>query len=231
MFKKNDFKLRDETLIEKKRTRIKRTSDLVNSGFLQTMIAAVILVVFFVAANHYIDNLFGVFNISIFFTIVFTYFLNSAVKVYIKWYNKRHEDTLKLDDNYNKITRRYHDELIVYDNSSASEKNLKKLRELESCKHAGTGQSVDGLVYRFPVKKDFNISGKDFVIEDCLTEYYLPREVHSNFGHLMSAHTSSNIYNRTNVRVDSWSLKEDTFQMCTSRTMYFYSLVTNRSMD
>lgn len=231
MFKRNDFKLRDETAIEKKRARIRRTLDLVNSGFLQCVIAAIVLVMFFVIANRYIDNLFGVFNVSIFFTIVFVYFLNSAVKAYIKWYNKRHEDTLKLDENYHKITRRYHDELIIYKNSSASEKNLKKLREMEFYNNSESTNSTKIPVYRFPVKKDFDISEKDIVIKDCLTKYDLPQGIYNNFGHLMSAHTSSNVYNQTNVRVDSWSVNNDTFQIHTSRTMYFYSLVTNRSMD
>lgn len=47
----------------------------------------------------------------------------------------------------------------------------------------------------------------------------------------MKSHDTSTVYNQLNIRVDDWVKGDKTFTLKTSRTTYFDSLVTNRSVD
>lgn len=52
----------------------------------------------------------------------------------------------------------------------------------------------------------------------------------NHYDELISSHTHSFVYNQLNIRVDSWKTKNDIFEINTSRTIYFNTLVTNRAV-
>lgn len=83
----------------------------------------------------------------------------------------------------------------------------------------------------YPVVKEPYVGGMSIEIRDSLNRYAAPKFVEENFDSLFEAHSSSNIYNQLNIRVDNWYVDSNKFLINTSRTTYFDSLVTNRAMD
>lgn len=90
---------------------------------------------------------------------------------------------------------------------------------------------LNGKEVILPVVVDAWTYGRDFRIEDSRNEYQLPPAAAGHFDELFSAHSTSNVYNNTNIRVDDWGIEKNEFVLHTSRTTYFNSLVTNRAMD
>ena len=68
-------------------------------------------------------------------------------------------------------------------------------------------------------------------IYDSLDMYELPRIIENNFLEIMSAHDTSVVYNNKNIRVTKMEVEKNVLTLNTERTMYFYSLVTNRAPD
>lgn len=109
-------------------------------------------------------------------------------------------------------------------------------------------QDYDGLIHKyprekdnwisedkkmFPVIKDYDLYGKSIVIHDFPQKVYsLPEEIKEYVSELFVAHDTSHVYNQLNIRVDHWNLVNDSiFELYTSRTTYYNSLVTNRVLD
>ncbi len=91
---------------------------------------------------------------------------------------------------------------------------------------------VEDSTFTFPVLSDCDLSGKEIRIIDHPDRFYqLPDFVRAHYEELFSSHRGDTLYNQTNIRVDRWEEDDDIFTIHTSRTTYFDSLVTNRSMD
>lgn len=196
---------------------------LVKNEGMHALVSAVIFVALLIWFITHQMELSGVIQVSLFFSVLAALFVEVLATVLAKIVMNRLEDSLKLDVNYERICKRYSDEMIVYDNQYADKKNLSKWKRKEEDKQVS-----------FPVVEDVAFyKGKDisFSIDDSEKMYELPAEIKAHFSELFQAHDSSNIYNQLNIRVDDWWLHDNLFQMKTSRTTYFNSLVTNRSMD
>lgn len=87
-------------------------------------------------------------------------------------------------------------------------------------------------VIEFPVIKEYDLKDMDIIIKDYPNDRYeLPEYVKGSFEKLMTAHSTSKIYNQLAIRVKNWYLENGQLVIETCRTTYFDSLVTNRSMD
>ena len=81
------------------------------------------------------------------------------------------------------------------------------------------------IFYGWVYKKDIRIADNPEKM------YQLPEEIKNNFEEIIAAHDTSTTYNSYMIRVDDWEVKDDVFEMSTSRTTYFNSLGTNRAID
>lgn len=126
-------------------------------------------------------------------------------------------------------------DLVTYNNENATSEN--KAVFYKKKKKNGS------LLTRLPVVKNFNLYRSQVLYDDNQEKYYqmeiedsqemyeLPEDIKEHFEELFQIHGSSNVYNQLNIRVKDWEMLQDKFVMRTSRTTYFNSMVTNRSMD
>lgn len=198
-----------------------------NNG-MTAVVATIIMIgiMIYFKINHIQDV--EVFDFTIFFSILIAMILEVVAVLLSKFIMNLLEDTVKLDTNYEKLSSRYMGELITYDNNDAASENknifYKKNKENKK------------LMVRFPVVEDFKLyketdSFYPMRIEDLEDMYEPPEDIRENFEELFSVHGTSNIYNQLNIRVNDWHVTENVFVLHTSRTTYFHSMVTNRSMD
>lgn len=190
-------------------------------GITASIAAMVILVVFF--KKSLVDNQqITIIDWTMFTSIVFALVLNSFSKILKKILMNRLEDSAKLTRDYEKLTSKYEKNkinMIVYNNAFASQDNLRKLRrnqELQIC---------------IPVICECKLKDYTIDIKDLASRYKLPDIVQEHFDELITAHSTSKVYNQLNIRVDDWKYENKKFIIKTSRTTYFDSLVTNRAMD
>lgn len=143
-------------------------------------------------------------------------------KIMLSWL----EDSGKLTEDYEELTKAYNADFVVYKNSGTLENNFSRRKYKkyfnQECK--------------FPIicdKKFYEDSQiSDFCIEDKPKKIYrLPQLIEDNFDEIMKAHSASEKYNQLCVRVDKWRMEKEKFVMHTSRTTYYDTLVTNRAMD
>lgn len=131
------------------------------------------------------------------------------------------EDLAKVEADYEKLSAKYVNKMIVFDNSFSTEKNLRKMRKLKN----------QTMIVKFPVICDFQFNGCPIEIQDSSEQYVLPEIIQEHFDEIFAAHATSKIYNQLNIRGDSWNFEGGKFVIKTSRTTYFNSLVTNRAID
>lgn len=196
-------------------------------------VIAIISVLVCFRINH-VKNV-DVFDFTIFFSILVTMILEVLAVFLSKLFMNLLEDSVKLDTNYEKLAGRYQGDLVTYDNESATSENKAVLYK----KRKKNGN----LITRLPVVKDSNLYRSqvpyenaqekfyEMDIEDSQEMYELPEDIKEHFEELFQIHASSNVYNQLNIRVKDWEMVQDKFIMRTSRTTFFNSMVTNRSMD
>lgn len=185
------------------------------SGF----ILAILVVCFFLNQNKEITS---IIDLTIFSSIIVAMTLNSLAKVCEKWVLNRLEDKVKLTSEYDKLMLKYQTDFYCYHNKRVAVENPMVLKKL---KHR-----VKKQVY-FPVTQCFMLKGCQIEIEDRDCIYQIPDELKEHFDELFSAHNTSKVYNQLCIRVDCWRREGNIFHICTSRTTYYSSLVTNRAMD
>lgn len=122
--------------------------------------------------------------------------------------------------NYDYIVKKYVDGFIKYSNNETT--SLKVLQKK---------LNTTNKTFIFPVENVAIFHNVSLNILDGFAKYSLPKEIEKYRDELLYSHKSSNVYNQLNIRVNDWVLKDNVFTMHTSRTTYFDSLVTNRSMD
>lgn len=167
-------------------------------------------------------NMGSLIDVTIFSTIVVAMCLNSISEICGKWLLNRLEDDVKLNCDYKELLSKYQADWFCYDNAQADIRN----RTVWEKEKKEQGDQV-----RFPIIGYIPLKGCRIEIKDRQTMYRLPEEVREHFDEIFFAHNTSKVYNQLNIRVDCWERHGEVFQMNTSRTTYFNSLVTNRAMD
>lgn len=122
------------------------------------------------------------------------------------------EDSIKLTNDYEELTEIYEkQDMLIYKGVTFPIEEVSKL---------------------YYVNKNKEIIYKNIFIKDCKNSIYeIDTLITNHYFEIMQAHKTSNVYNNLNIRVNSWSEKEDVFCIETGRTHYYNSLVTNRAMD
>lgn len=187
-------------------------------GITAIIAAIVILIVFFKKSLVEKQGI-TIIDWTMFTSIVVALLLTSLSKIVQTLLMNKLEDSIKLTDDYEKLTSQYINDMIVYDNTSASQDNLRKFpknRKLKIC---------------IPVICEYELEQCVIEIQDSTSKYELPDIIKEHFNELFAAHSRSKVYNQLNIRVDDWSYENKRFLIKTSRTTFFDSLVTNRAMD
>lgn len=164
-------------------------------------------------------------------SLVFLYCSKIVSEIFSKKIRSDIEDFLKLETNYEYLIKKYSlsNNLIKYVNKGTSGDNEKLGRKNTICKYKTTDEKDE---YTFPVEYNMIVGCSQLEIIDKKDEYYeSPEIVKQNFDYLIKAHGESKIYNQVNIRLDKYSINENTLILETSRTTYFDSLVTNRCLD
>lgn len=139
------------------------------------------------------------------------------------------EDAAKLTQKYGFLTKQMYqsDRFVTYRNKIWPDGTE---RDPEETGNGGPGEENGAFV--FPVLCDGRLWDRKILIEDEPEKMYEPPAfIREHEEELHHAHDGSFVYNNLNIRVDRWEEKGNTFEMHTSRTKYFYSLLTNRAMD
>lgn len=188
----------------------------------EVVICLVCIFLAFFKSNDF-DN---IFDITIFSTIFV-----SAIILLISNLCKRKllsllEDKVKLTGNYDELIKKYskmENQFITYDNTC--KKSLKKFSILH-------GRDIDDAKYIFPVVEDAYIFDKNIIIKhNNKKNFELPSLIQIMFSELLGVHNTGKNYNSEMLRVDNWYLCGNDFIVETSKTNYYYTLVTNRAID
>lgn len=182
-------------------------------------IAAIVLSAVLIKKNLMDKQQITIIDWTMFTSIVVALLLNSISKLFQKLFMNKLEDSAKLTCDYDKLVSKYADDMLVYDNRSAAQENLRKLRKNQK------------LQIRIPVICAYKLDHCTLELQDSASRYTLPEIIQEHFDELFAAHSTSKVYNQLSIRVDDWKCENKKFIMKTSRTTYFDSLVTNRAMD
>ncbi len=159
---------------------------------------------------------------TIFGAIIIAMLLETGTKLIREPVLNYFEDDVKLTTDYKQLVKRYKSDVISCKNQTASAENIKKAAHM--------GRSITA-TEKFPVTCEYKLGSQPIEIRDSEEMYELPEFVKKHFDELFGAHVTSEIYNQLNIRVSRWGNEKDGFVIETSRTTYYYSLVTNRAMD
>lgn len=164
-------------------------------------IILVLVLLFFFSFSELVD-------ITTFSTVVIASAVSFLVGILGKWLYNKVEDSVKLTENYKSLVDKYNMvEKIKYEN------------------HKG--------VAVFPVAKVADLYDCPIVVSDEPDNAYEPESIITNhYSEILASHKTSEVYNNYGIRINDWYFNEDgSFEICTGRTTYFHSLVTNRAMD
>ncbi len=172
-------------------------------------------------------------EISTFSAIVIAFLFDSIIKKIAAHFRKGGEDENKLTTDYDKLVGKYSrvTSFVCVENEGADDRNRQVGRKITGCKFKSKKQEdVDKFV--LPVCDKIPLKNKKIEIYDDNQKMYEPCSyVWEHMDLLSKIHEFSYKYNNTNIRVDRIIEDEETVLIKTSRTKYFYSLMTNRSMD
>lgn len=197
----------------------KAAYDLIKSGGVNAALALVVVLFIFIRKNVIEKQHVALVDWTMFTSIVAVLILTVASKMLQAFLMNKLEDAVKLTCDYEKLTLKYSNDMIVYDNKDAAQENLCKLR-------GNFGRKV-----RIPVICECKLQNCKISIKDSTSEYELPDRIREHFDELFDVHSTSTLYNQFHIRVNDWGLKDGKFVIKTSRTTYFDSMVTNRAMD
>lgn len=182
-------------------------------------IAAIVILIVFLKQSLVAKQEIAIIDWTMFTSIVIALLLRGLSKIVQELLMNKLEDSVKLTDDYDELTSKYMNDMIVYDNTSASQDNLRKFPKNHKLKVC------------IPVICEYKLEQCVIDIQDSTSKYELPDIIKEHFDELFAAHSRSKIYNQLNIRVDDWKYENRKFLIKTSRTTYFDSLVTNRAMD
>ncbi len=170
-------------------------------------------------------------DISSFTAIVLAFVLDGISKQLSKAFKSKTEDITKLTKDYDGLVKRYCrvDDFMTTCNATASEKNLRIGRKRKTCKCI-SDSTPD--VYRLPVCSKISLKDSPVTILDDPQKMYIPNSyVTEHLGKVSDIHEFSNKYNATTIRMDCVTQGPAGTVFRTSRTKYYYLLMTNRSID
>lgn len=187
---------------------MKKLSYLLKKYDIISVLIMIFITILFVLYNYFNINKISILDFTIFSSVAIIATINVLGKILSILIVSKYEDRTKLEDNYNILNKLYvADDLLTYTNSNKN-------------------------IVTFPIIQDYQYNDEIKIkIEDSKQMYNIPDDIKQQTEHLFSAHNSSIIYNQLNVRVDDLFLKDNLLIIKTSRTTYFNSLLTNRSMD
>lgn len=202
----------------------------------------ILLLIYFLYGAIIVDtfDFNNLLDVSLLTSIFLTFVATTLSKRLASVFDRKLEDHSKLNTNYSAMISKYSRcKLISYENSDDS--NFVKGRKHTGCKKEDQKKEDEKEKegkednnrdkYIFPVVLEKLCNNYEFDIVDSLNQYVLPDMAKDNYDYIMEAHKHSTVYNQLNIRLDDYHIEDNKITLLTSRTTYFYSLVTNRAMD
>lgn len=149
------------------------------------------------------------FDTAILVSFLVAFLCESLATLISKVIHKKIEDAVKLTEDYEGLTDKW------YNGEKLLEYHGKKFPVIELFTRTGDSSP-------FSLVIDHSHMDKEYVLPDRLNKHY---------DWIMKAHSSSVVFNRWNIRLDDVYEKNGQINLLYSRTMYYYSLATNRAMD
>ncbi len=168
-------------------------------------------------------------EISTFSAIILAFLLDSLTKILVRNARKKIEDRNKLTEDYDRLIKNYcRVKFMEVNNSHADENNKEIAKKNTLC----TEKKGVPNTYILPICDKICLYGKSVEFCDNPDKMYEPNTyIWERMERLGSIHEFSNIYNNMNIRVDKVKEEENKIKIYTSRTKYYYSLMTNRAID
>lgn len=201
---------------------------------LQIIIGAIVLSGLFLYKRTDSFGFSDIFDLTLITSFVFLYVIKLLSHLLSRHLRNQLEDSFKLEKDYDKLVKKYplEENFVIFDNEDCQ--FIDKVKRKTGCK----AFEEEKIKYMFPVSIEYLVSNEDngdikeFDIEDKKNKWYtLPDIVKENYDSLFRAHSTSDIYNQINIRLNDVIVKEGSIKFFTSRTTYYDSLVTNRAMD
>lgn len=160
-------------------------------------------------------------DLTIVTAIVFMFLLNWLARFIADCWWSHRGDNYKLETDYQRVCSIYgcsNNSFVTYENFSND----------GNCRDEVTFPEVVIARCILPGQEGHS---KIKIIDDKEKQFELPEDLKLEVGHIMEAHRTSEIFNSLCIRVDKIACDDSEVCLYTSRTSYFNSLLTNRSMD
>lgn len=173
------------------------------------------------------------FNFAFISSIVFYFLIQTLTAITRSYFEKRHEESNKLQQNNETLVNQYFGEkFIEYTNS---EKAIKSMKSLSAYKKYFYQKKRKGwnrehiIIPTIELYTKNNVNSFEFIHTD--HNYKVPKIVSKNYSKILEAHNTSDLENGIMVRVDDLTTDDKTLIMKWNRTTYYNSMVTNRAAD
>ncbi|GEN58037.1 hypothetical protein GCM10012290_25650 [Halolactibacillus alkaliphilus] len=198
---------------------------------LQIVIGMIFFTILFVYNKKYVFKLSDLLDLTLIASFVFLYIIKLLSGILSSYLKNQLEDHMKLETDSNRLIKKYPLEngFVTYNNKMYIFKDYARDK---SGSNTLKKNGKDSYVYKFPVVINYEKNHKNIVINDKKDNYYELNEIaKENYTSLFNSHSTSDVYNQVNVRLDRFEEIEDELHLFTSRTTFYDSLVTNRAID
>lgn len=189
----------------------------------------IIVAIFELLHNKYTTELSRFFEVKTYLTIFIFFILNMTAYKISNFCRKKIEEANRLNIEYNELVSKYSrcKTFVEVKNEKATKKNVKIGKAFTHC--------VKGLdetsSYTLPVFDVVPLRGKKIQIIDNKKMYELNDYAKENMKEFSQIYSATEIYNNTYIRLDDFIVDKKSVVLYTSRTKYYYSLITNRAID
>lgn len=191
-----------------------------------------LIILFAVKKIDYADFKFlDLFNLSLITSLLLLYVIKLISDILLLYFGNAVEDYLKLEINSNRLIKKYPLEkgFVKYNNKICTFRDYARNK---SGSKTLDKEGTDSYEYMFPVVICYEGKNHNIIINDNKDkEYKLPNVANENYISLFKSHSTSDVYNQTNIRLDDFKEIGEELHLFTSRTTFYDSLVTNRAMD
>jgi len=198
---------------------------------LQILVGLTFLAILFIYSKNDAFKFSTLFDLTLITSFVFLYIIKIISGLLSAHLGNYLEDCLKLETDNDRLIKKYplEENFVTYNNELCA---FKEYALDKSDSKTWKEEKEESYNYKFPIIIVYE--GSNISINDAKNRNYkLPEVVKKHYISLFNAHSTSDIYNQVNIRLDNYRLqKEDNYlHLYTSRTTYYDSLVTNRAID
>ena len=168
----------------------------------------IILIIIINSIRNKTFSLSSLVDLKLLSSIILLFFSDWIANSINRIIQNKYEDFAKLTNDYNFLVNKYKfSNLVVF--------------------------KPDSFSLKLPYELVLGVNSEDKIeIQDKKEKYYeLPKQICNISDYIFDVHKGSIVYNNINIRLDDFQYINNTINLCTSRTHYFDSLISNRACD